>query len=242
MIIVTFDATSQELKGRIWVTEDHQTMKFFDDTVMFFNGGREEVFNYSLNGYKLSLFGSKDLVFRATVTFDSLVLSEWFVEGGLKRNSKNGDDVIFRRSMKLSDYDSLAFADATSLMKKFDQFESVRFQSSACMGSCPMLDITIKSNREVEFKGEAHATHEGNFSGKLDKSLMQEICTLVKTGDLKGLKSRLKTPLDFPTYTLTINYGAEVSSYTGYSFYTPLNQLVKQFLDFDTTLKLKKLE
>ena len=245
MIIASVDLTGQGIHGRTWINTDHQTMAFDGDTARFKNQGREELFHYNVVGDRLDLTGTPDRVlsFRIESSDDSLTLREW-VEPSTSdlKASKNGDAVMLRQSLKLKDYQALRFANASSLTKAYDDFESIRFRSDACMGTCPVLDITITKKREVTFKADAYARHLGEYSAELDKSQMRQICELVRQGDLIGLKSRLKTPLDFPTYTLTIDYGSEVSSYSGYSFYAPLNELVKQFLDFDTTLKLKKLE
>lgn len=239
--MISLSVSSQALTSKVWVNSDHQTLQFANDTAVFRNAGREEVFGYTLVADQLTLTGAKTLHFKVSVSGDSLRLTKWEREGALKKKA-DGGAVRFNQIMRLSEYDDLDFANASSLVKELDDFKSIRFQSSACMGTCPVLDVTIKASREVSFNGEAYTDHAGSFSGELDKLQMKKICDLVKQGDLSGLKSRLKTPLDFPTYTLTIDYGKEVSNYTGYGFYEPLNHLIKQFIDFDTTLKLKKLE
>ncbi|MEQ9299541.1 MAG: DUF6438 domain-containing protein [Cyclobacteriaceae bacterium] len=239
--MISLSVSSQTLTSKVWVNSDHQTLEFANDTAVFRNAGREEVFGYTLEADQLTLIGAKALDYKVSVSGDSLKLSEWEGEGALKKKS-NGGAVHFNQIMRLSEYDDLDFANASSLVKELDDFKSIRFQSSACMGTCPVLDVTIKASREVSFNGEAYTDHAGHFSGELDKLQMKKICDLVKEGDLVGLKSRLKTPLDFPSYTLTIDYGEEEALYTGYGFYEPLNQLVRQFLDFDTTLKLEKLK
>lgn len=244
-LMVVLPSLSQDITGRIWVNADHQTLEFDGDTARFKNQGREELFSYELVGDKLNLMGNADqlLSFRISISDDSLTLKEWVEPGtsGLK-TAKNGDGVRLQQTMKLKDYEELFFAEASSLVKSYDDFESIQFRSNACMGTCPVLDITMNKRREVNFKADAHAEHIGEYTAQLDKAQMRQICDLVKQGDLTGLKSRVKTPMDFPTYYLTIDYGNEKAQYSGYSLYEPLNQLIQQFLDFDTTLKLKKLE
>lgn len=240
--MISLSVSSQALTSKVWVNSDHQTLQFANDTAVFRNAGREEVFGYTLVADQLTLIGAKALDYKVSVSGDSLKLSKWEGEGALKKKTADGDDYRPQRLMKLGDYDKLTFADVTSLIKPYDDFESIQFRSNACMGTCPVLEITINKGREVYFKADAYADHLGEYSAQLDKAQMRQICELVKEGDLFDLKSRLKTPLDFPTYYLTIDYGNEKTSYSGYFLYEPLNQLVQQFLDFDTTLKLKKLE
>ncbi len=245
LLMMALPSLGQEITGRTWVNADHQTMELDEDTARFQHQGRKELFAYIIDGDKLDLTGAAGelLSFQIEMSGDSLTLHKWVVPNSSEvKTAENENGIRLNLSMKLKDYEMLRFADASSLVKSYDDFESLQFRSNACMGTCPVLDITINSNREVSFKAEAYADHLGTYTSQLDKAQMHQICELVKQGDLQGLKSRLKTPLDFPTYYLTIDYGDEKAEYSGYSLYEPLNQLIQQFLDFDTTLKLKKLE
>ena len=181
-----------------------------------------------------------DFRFRIELKVDSMI-SELPESDGQVKAKQNVDAVRLRYTRRLSDFAELRMADPNSLVKNQD-FQSIRFGSSACMGNCPIIQSTLSASGKLEWNSEAHTSSIGKYAGKLNKYQLWSICTLVRSADSTGLKSRLKTPLDFTTYRLTIDYGSEQVCYSGYGFYQPLSELIQQFLDFDTTLKLKKLE
>ncbi|GEM_PF-4107298 len=215
---------------------------FTEDSAVFKNQGRVWGYRYIQENDLITFDQENKSNFRLRTVqkADSMILQLPDGQGQVKAK-RNVDAVRLNYTKRLNDFEQLKMADPNSLVKSWD-FKSIEFSSSACMGNCPIVQSKLFANGKLEWNGKAHTSSIGRHTGKLNKDQLRSICTLVKNADLTGLKSRLKTPLDFPTYRLTIDYGSEQVNYMGYGFYQPLNELIQQFLDFDTTLKLRKLE
>jgi len=97
-------------------------------------------------------------------------------------------------------------------------FEKIVYHTTNCFGSCPIIDLEIDSERNVYLKGEFYkdglefyvdSIKSGQFVGKLNDALYNELIDILQTCNLKTLVFPEIYCCDAPITTLIIYYNGQ---------------------------------
>jgi hypothetical protein len=97
-------------------------------------------------------------------------------------------------------------------------FERIIYHTTSCFGSCPTIDLEIRNDKSVYLKGQFYKDNSmfeldsitsGQFVGKLNDTLYDELITILQTCNLKKLSFRGRHGADAPVTTLIIYYNGQ---------------------------------
>ena len=97
-------------------------------------------------------------------------------------------------------------------------FKKIVYHTTNCYGSCPIIDIEIDNNKNVYLKGEFYkdmmgfyvdSIKSGQFAGKLNDTLYNELIDILQTCNLKTLTFPEADCCDAPITTLIIYYNGK---------------------------------
>lgn len=97
-------------------------------------------------------------------------------------------------------------------------FEKIIYHTTSCFGSCPTIDLEIKNDKSIYFKGQFYKDNSmfitdsiksGLFAGKLNDTLYEELIDILQTCNLKTLSFPERHGADAPVTTLIIYYNGQ---------------------------------
>jgi hypothetical protein len=97
-------------------------------------------------------------------------------------------------------------------------FEKIIYHTTSCFGSCPTIDLEIRNDKNVYLKGEFYKENpmyeidsikSGQFIGKLNDTLYNELINILQTSNLRTLTFPEIHGADAPVTTLIIYYNGQ---------------------------------
>jgi hypothetical protein len=137
--------------------------------------------------------------------------------------NKSDSTLTVRPSSKLSkkffkNRTTLKFIKQESNKDKSIHFEKIIYHTTSCFGSCPTIDLEINKNRNIYLKGAFYKENSeykidsiktGQFMGKLNETLYNELINILQTCNLKKLTFPERDGQDAPVTTLIIYYNGQ---------------------------------
>jgi len=131
--------------------------------------------------------------------------------------------IIVKPSSKLSKQFFNNRTNITFIKQEFNKdksitFEKIIYHTTRCFGSCPIIGMGIDSNRNVYLEGEFYedgmgfwidSIKSGQFVGKLNDTLYNELIDILQTSNLKTLTFPEIYCCDAPVTTLIIYYNGQ---------------------------------
>jgi len=71
---------------------------------------------------------------------------------------------------------------------KASKIKELQFSTSGCFGTCPVFEIKLTSDRNLEYKGKSYTKHFGLKNLKLNQTDYENLIGLTEYADLKNLK------------------------------------------------------
>ncbi len=114
-------------------------------------------------------------------------------------------------------------ANITFIKQEFNKdksivFEKIIYHTTSCFGSCPTIDLEIRNDKSLYLKGEFYKDNSmfetdsiksGQFIGKLNDTLYDELIDILQTCNLKTLSFPEIHGYDAPMRTLIIYYNGQ---------------------------------
>jgi hypothetical protein len=72
---------------------------------------------------------------------------------------------------------------------KVNKIKELYFSTSGCYGTCPIFEIKLTNNRDLEYNGKGFTKHTGKKILKLDKSDFENLIGLLEYSELKKHKN-----------------------------------------------------
>ncbi|KIA83178.1 hypothetical protein OA84_06405 [Kaistella solincola] len=131
----------------------------------------------------------------------------------------------------------------TCTSRKNTEYMTIKYESGACFGFCPIYKMTINADRSAIFEAERFnfsrdtdsQENEGNFKGTIDAEKYSELMEKFAALKAKNLKNFYgnKNVTDLPTAYLTITYpDGTVKKIEDYGKHgTPQLQKLYEFFD-----------
>lgn len=90
-----------------------------------------------------------------------------------------------------------------TVYKKSFKFDSLKFTSTTCYGTCPEMTILIKG-KQLLFSGGRYAVKQGNYKAVLTDTLHRQLSELLRKSAIDRIINWEQEVYDAPFYTLTI--------------------------------------
>lgn len=114
-------------------------------------------------------------------------------------------------------------ANITFIKQEFNKdksivFEKIIYHTTSCFGSCPTIDLEITNDRNIYLKAEFYKENSiyeidslksGQFIGKMNDSLYNELINILQTCNLRTLAFPEIHGADAPVTTLIIYYNGQ---------------------------------
>lgn len=123
-----------------------------------------------------------------------------------------------------------------SVYKKSFDFDSLKFTSTTCYGTCPEMTIVIKG-KDVFFSGGRHAIKQGNYKASLSDTLYAELKDHLRKSAIEKIKNWEQEVYDAPYYTLTIYSKQNQKLIKGYDLPLVTKDLLRFLLELPKKLK-----
>ncbi|TAH08213.1 MAG: hypothetical protein EAZ13_04105 [Sphingobacteriia bacterium] len=124
-----------------------------------------------------------------------------------------------------------------SIYKKSFGFDSLKFTSTTCYGTCPEMTIIIKG-KYVFFSGGRHAVKQGNYEAFLTDTLYTKLKDHLRKSAIEKIKNWEQEVYDAPYYTLKVSSKQNQKLIKGYDLPLIMKDLLKFLLELPTKLKL----
>jgi len=117
-----------------------------------------------------------------------------------------------------NDRTTLAFIKQEFNTDKSIHFEKIIYHTTSCFGSCPTIDLEIDNKRNIYIDGQFYkddsmfendTIKSGQFIGKLNDALYNELVTIIQTSNIKTLTFPERDGADAPVTTLIIYYNGK---------------------------------
>ncbi|REG86030.1 DUF6438 domain-containing protein [Winogradskyella sediminis] len=76
-----------------------------------------------------------------------------------------------------------------NIKPKVNRIKELYFSTTGCFGSCPIFDIKLDSERNLEYNGKKFTNHSGLKSFRLNQTDYDNVIGLIEYAELKKLKS-----------------------------------------------------
>jgi len=127
------------------------------------------------------------------------------------------------------------------MSKANSKIREVKFSTSGCFGTCPIFEIKLTSDRNLEYKGEEFTNYKGIKNLKLNQSNYNDLIGLLEYADLKHLKDHYSVNwTDDQAGTLKIIYeNGDVKDIYDYGLFGTINLRViyKKFFEINKNIK-----
>lgn len=132
-------------------------------------------------------------------------------------------------------------------------FNKLIFHTSACFGSCPVINLEISSDKSIRFTGnyfkdenfdEIDSARSGNFSGQLSDQLYNELIDLIITSKITEMEYNQNQILccDAPIKTLILYHNDTRKYYKAMFEPSVLRDLISFLYSIDQNLELTQVE
>ena len=194
----------------------NDTINEYDNSNMLCTANKDEGMAFYLFGDTLS-FQKK--YYSSATNYEKLYIDRY----DLIVLKQTDTSITVRPSSKLSKKFFDNRTNITFIKQEFNKdksiiFEKIVYHTTNCFGSCPIIDMEIDSNRNVYLKGEFYkdglgfeidSIRSGQFAGKLNDTLYNELIDILQTCNLKTLVFREALCCDAPITTLIIYYNGQ---------------------------------
>lgn len=104
-------------------------------------------------------------------------------------------------------------------MQESQRVTEIGLKRTACLGECPVYEVTIRADGTFEYVGEKYVERQGEYTGSVNRRSFNKLAELVKEVGFMDLEERYAVPLTCqPTaYTTVVMNGTKktVSNYGG---------------------------
>lgn len=239
--------------NKLWTIS--RTMKKLFHIILFLtllscNKGEQENISQKLNGFWFN--DDKILLFR-----DSVMLHPIYDAPGLFEFTVNNDILIVDNKYEYFDYaydtcfvklknkneliliiDDVGYQFQKYESKKSIDFKKIYFEIEPCFGTCPVFEVTIYSDGEVNYKGIEYTEIRGEKNFKLNTKIINEINDLLEIVEIVSYpKETLSNPADNPRFNMVVEYpnGLKISIVDGL-FEGKYQNIIKYFYFFERQL------
>ncbi|SFU17681.1 hypothetical protein SAMN04489724_4687 [Algoriphagus locisalis] len=132
-------------------------------------------------------------------------------------------------------------------------FDKLIFHTSACFGSCPVINLEILSDKSIRFTGnyfkdenfnETDSARYGNFSGQLSDQLYNELIDLIITSKITEMENKQNQVLccDAAVKTLILYHNDTRKYYKAMFEPSVLRNLISFLYSINQNLDLTQVE
>lgn len=128
-------------------------------------------------------------------------------------------------------------------------FEKIVFHTSGCVGSCPIIDLEINSEKQIYLQGifykdfsiyEIDEKLSGQFTGVLDESIVKRINYLLQTCNLKELTVNEELEPEVPVTYIIVYYNGGKKAFKFTTTPAILSDMVEFLSLLNQEIKLTK--
>lgn len=125
-----------------------------------------------------------------------------------------------------------------TVYKKTFYFDSLKFTSTTCYGTCPEMTILIKG-KHLFFFGGRHAVKQGNYKALLTDTIYLQLNDLLRKSAIDRIVNWEQEVYDAPFYTLTIYINKKKKYIEGYDLPLVTKNLLRFLLELPKKLENK---
>lgn len=143
--------------------------------------------------------------FAFTINQDSLIINDKTQKGTLAKLLKlDSDSLIFLYK------DSTFRYSRAKPVNPHASFKSINFKAGPCFGECPVFELSIEEDGEVEYEGNHYSESKGKLYGQLPLPLKQELNNFLGYIDFQNYYKHVDNKLfpipDGPEHDLEIRF------------------------------------
>ena len=188
---------------------------------------------------------------------DTLRLQDWFyssVDNYKSLQHKDYDYLITPKKKKIllqainenalmlaCNRNLITYRPIHTIYKNSFDFDSLRFTSTTCYGTCPQMTILIKG-KIVFFSGGRYAIKQGNYKTILTDTLYRQLKDYLRKSAIEKITNWGQEVDDAPFYTLTVFYAGKSKYIEGYDLPLVTKDLLKFLLNLPKKLENKLAE
>ncbi|WP_276499348.1 DUF6438 domain-containing protein [Pontibacter litorisediminis] len=136
-----------------------------------------------------------------TLTDDLLTVNNNGTSNSLKLLKLNKDSLVLEQVNKI-----LRYSRAKPVNPELE-FSTINFSTGPCEGNCPVFDLTINENGQVEYVGKLYSEKSGEHHGQLPQQLLKNLNELLSHIDFQKVsKNQLPPPADNQQFELRIRF------------------------------------
>ncbi|WP_041649753.1 DUF6438 domain-containing protein [Marivirga tractuosa] len=95
--------------------------------------------------------------------------------------------------------------------------EIFSLNTTACMGPCPVFELSLYGDQKLVFNGKENTKIKGKKEVKLDDEQFEALLGIIQTADWANLKEEYKSTMqDLPTQNFTYNNNGVVKQVSRY--------------------------
>jgi hypothetical protein len=227
--IINFALGQKSTIERVWIGDSLEYMQF--DGVHATFQFSEKYGYHNKKGYHLLR--------------DTLRLQDWFYSSADNSKTLRHKDYDFmvrvrRNTLELQPINQdafwlagnrsrILFKPIDNFYKKSFDFDSLKFTSTTCYGTCPEMTIVIKGNK-VFFTGGRHAVKQGSYEAFLSDALHYQLTEHLRKSAIDKIINWNQDVDDAPYYTLTIFYRRKTKHIEGFDLPLITKDLLKFLL------------
>lgn len=122
-----------------------------------------------------------------------------------------------------------------------NEIKEIHFEATACYGSCPVFELKIPSNGNLEYFGKRFTNFQGRKKLKLSSEEIETLFGLIEYTDVKNLKDRYAiNATDNPSAILKVTFKngdvKEIYDYGRFGTYN-LRVIYKKLLEISKSIK-----